>query len=125
MTVGAISQKIHKLCFQAGILIKKSGTRRYEFNPHSFRKFFRTQMAFLGVEKEYIEYMIGHKTDTYFDAQMKGLEYLRHIYQQSGISIGLQPEIQKVTLIKELILKLGLNPQEILKDDITNQNQLL
>jgi integrase len=122
MAPESIEDRIHKLCFKSGVLTHKTGTVRYEFSPHSFRKFFRTQMAFLGVEREYINYMLGHKTDTYFDAEMKGIEYLRHVYQKSGISIKPQPEIGKIVLLKELILKLGLNPQEVLNQDFANQS---
>ena len=119
-----LQKELHKLCFRAGVLTQKSKVKRYEFSPHSFRKFFRTQMAFLGVDKEYINYMLGHKTDTYFDAEMKGIEYLRHIYQQSGISIRPQPETSKITLLKELIFKLGLNPKEILNEKVATQPNL-
>jgi len=121
MAAESMEGRIHKLCFKSGILTKKAGTVRYEFSSQSFRKFFRTQMAFLGVEREYIEYMMGHETDTYFDAEMKGIEYLKHIYQQSGISIRAQPEIGKIVLLKELILKLGLNPQDVLNQNFTDQ----
>jgi len=79
---------IHKLFFRSGVLAKKAGTTRYPFNVHSIRKFFRTQMHFLGVDTKYVDYMMGHKIgDSYFDAILQGEEYLRLIYQKSGISI--------------------------------------
>jgi integrase len=117
----SLQRGIHKLYFRTGILIRKPATTRYDVTAHALRKFFRTQMAFLGVEKEYIEYMIGHKTDTYFDAKMKGVEYLRHVYEKSAISIRPQAEIGKLTLLRELIFKLGLNPSEVLNPNISSQ----
>lgn len=41
---------------RARLLGSKVG-RRYAMRPHSIRKFFRTQMAALGVQTDYIEYM--------------------------------------------------------------------
>ena len=60
--------------------------RRYDLRAHSIRKFFRTQMASLGVDRDYIEYMMGHTISTYHDIKMKGIEYLRGIYLASGLS---------------------------------------
>jgi hypothetical protein len=78
-----LQRRIHALFFKTGILEKKIGTKRYELNVHCIRKFFRTQMCLLGVEKNYIEYMMGHKTDPYFDVEVKGVDYftpcLRHV----------------------------------------------
>ena len=70
-----------------GQLIKNSLQPRYELRPHSIRKFFRTQLAALGVESDYIDYMMGHPVDTYHDIQMKGVEFLRNIYASAGFSI--------------------------------------
>jgi hypothetical protein len=51
------------------------------------RKFFRTQMAALGVQTDYIEYMMGHTISTYHDVQMKGIEFLRGVYAALGLCI--------------------------------------
>lgn len=61
--------------------------RRYKLTLHSIRKFFRTQLAALGVDRNYIEYMMGHSVSTYHDIQMKGVEFLRNVYTASGLSI--------------------------------------
>jgi intergrase/recombinase len=58
----------------------KAGTRMYEQRSNSLRNFFRSRMAFLGVERDYIDYTMGHKTDNYLDVQMMGIEYLRHAF---------------------------------------------
>lgn len=70
------------------------------------RKFFRSQMAFLGVDRDYIEFMVGHRTDHYLDVKMIGVEYLRQVYQMSGISIRPQPETNKLVILKQTIQKL-------------------
>jgi hypothetical protein len=41
----------------------------------------------LGVQPDYVDYMMGHTVDTYHDIQMKGVEFLRGIYVASGLSI--------------------------------------
>jgi hypothetical protein len=78
-------------------------------------------MAFQGVDRDYIEYMMGHKTDHYLDVKMMGIEYLRRIYQMSGISIWPQPETDKLVILKQTMQKLGLNPEEVLRPEILTQ----
>lgn len=104
---------LHRLMAQAGFLESKVG-RRYQMRPHSIRKFFRTQMAALGVQTDYIEYMMGHTISKYHDIEMKGIEFLRGIYLGSGL--GLKPKTvpYKVQLLKEIARSWGLNPEEIL-----------
>ncbi|RLG40229.1 MAG: hypothetical protein DRO05_06875, partial [Thermoproteota archaeon] len=52
--------------FKKAGLDRKNG-KMHEIRIHSLRKFFRTQMAALGVPSDYIEYMMGHKLSTYHD----------------------------------------------------------
>jgi hypothetical protein len=91
--------------------------RRYDLRAHSIRKFFRTQMASLGVDRDYIEYMMGHTISTYHDIKMKGIEYLRGIYMSSGLSIKPKTRVSKLDALKEIIRAWGLNPEEILTRD--------
>jgi hypothetical protein len=91
--------------------------RRYDLRAHSIRKFFRTQMASLGVDRDYIEYMMGHTISTYHDIKMKGTEYLRGIYLASGLSIKPKTRVSKLDALKEIIRAWGLNPEEILTRD--------
>ena len=73
---------------------RKALGRRYELRAHSIRKFFQTQMDALGVQTDYIEYMMGHTISTYHDISMKGIEYLRGVYKVSGLTdrlIGTKP----------------------------------
>ena len=82
--------------------------------PHSIRKFFRTQMTALGVDRDYIEYMMGHKVSTYHDIQMKGIEFLRNVYAATGLSIRPKTRLGKIEALKEIIRAWGMNPEEIL-----------
>jgi alcohol dehydrogenase YqhD (iron-dependent ADH family) len=91
--------------------------RRYDLRAHSIRKFFRTQMASLGVDRDYIEYMMGHTISTHHDIKMKGTEFLRGIYMPSGLSIRPKTRVNKLDALKEIIRAWGLNPEEILTRD--------
>jgi intergrase/recombinase len=41
----------------------------YDLRVHSLRKYFKTQMLALGVQADYVDYMMGHTIDTYHDIQ--------------------------------------------------------
>jgi len=71
-------------------------------------------MAALGVDRDYIEYMMGHTISTYHDIKMKGIEFLRGIYVASGLSIKPKTRTSKIDALKEIIRAWGLNPEEIL-----------
>ena len=104
---------VHNLYREAGLL-RGSNRRRYELRVHSIRKFFRTQLAALGVNRDYIEYMMGHKISTYHDVKMKGVEFLRNIYAASGLSIQPKTRVSKIDALKEIIRAWGMDPEEIL-----------
>ena len=76
--------------------------------------FFRTQLAALGVNTDYIEYMMGHKISTYHDVKMKGVEFLRNIYAASGLAIRPKTSMSKIEALKEIIRAWGMDPEEIL-----------
>jgi hypothetical protein len=84
------------------------------------------------MDRDYIEYMMGHTISTYHDIQMKGIEYLRGIYLSSGLSIRPKTRISKIDALKEIIRAWGLNPEEILTREalvqphrtVIDQNQL-
>jgi len=82
--------------------------------PHSIRKFFRTQTAALGVQTDYIEYMMGHTMSSYHDIQMKGIEFLRGVYAASGLGIRPKTKPNRIETLKEMVRALGRNPEEIL-----------
>jgi len=117
ITTGRLHSVIHNLYIKAGLLTSNPLGRRYDLRAHSIRKFFRTQMAALGVQTDYIEYMMGHTISAYHDIKMKGIEYLRGIYMASNLSIKPKTRISKIDALKEIIRAWGLNPEEVLTRD--------
>ena len=109
----AIYQTVHKLYFKARLL-KKSYGNSYTLKVHSIRKYFKTQLLALGVQPDYVDYMMGHTIDVYHDIQMKGIDYLRNIYAASGLSIAPKTQTSKIDALKEIIRAWGLNPEEVL-----------
>jgi hypothetical protein len=123
ITTGRIHSVIHNLYVKAGLITRNPRGRRYDLRAHSIRKFFRTQLASLGVQPDYVEYMMGHTISTYHDVRMKGIEYLRGIYIASGLSIKPKTRVSKLDALKEIIRAWGLNPKEILtRDALTRSN---
>ena len=114
LTPSAVHKLVHDLYVKAGLIQVKPFARRYDLRTHSIRKFFRTQMAALGVDRDYIEYMMGHTISTYHDIKMKGVEFLRSIYIASGLSIKPKTRVSKIDALKEIIRAWGMNPEEIL-----------
>ena len=110
---GQIYDEVHKLYYKTGLLGEKR-FNRYEVRPHSIRKFFRTQLAALGVDRDYIEYMMGHTISTYHDIQMKGIEFLRNVYIASGLSIRPKAKITLIDTLKAMIKAHGEDPEKYL-----------
>jgi len=108
-----IYQLIHNLYFKAGLLKRNKG-RIYDLKVHGIRKYFKTQLIALGVQSDYVDYMMGHTVDTYHDIQSLGVEKLRNIYAASGLAIRSKTKVSKIEVIKEYIRALGVNPEEIL-----------
>ena len=105
---------IHKLCLRAGLITKGSGVRGgYEFSCYSLRRFFRTEMSLAGVNRDCIEYMMGHKGDPYCDIKSRGVEYLRAVYANSGLSLKSRTKEEKIEAVLDLIHKWGITPEEI------------
>ena len=116
-----LENAMRNVYFRAGIAIKTPGVRRYDFQCHGLRKFFRSQMLLRGVRSEYIEFMLGHRTDKYLDIKTLGPDYMRHVYKMSGISIRPHAEMDKIAILTDIISKIGLNPQEILRPEVLNR----
>ncbi|MGA3192652.1 MAG: site-specific integrase [Candidatus Bathyarchaeia archaeon] len=122
VTVGSVQSVIHDLYVKAGLLENNSLRRRYELRTHSFRKFFRTQMASLDVDRDCIDYMMGRRAkDRYHDIGMKGVEYLRGVYLNSRISIRAKVKMNKIDALKEIVQAWGLNPEKILTNEALAQ----
>lgn len=116
----AIFRIVHGLYLRAALIQERTSTtqtgNRYSLRPHSPRKYFRTQLTVLGVQQDYIDYMMGHVTDTYLS--LKGpTEHLRTIYARSGLSIRSQTEWSKVDQVKAFMKSLGLSPEQYLIQD--------
>ena len=119
----AVYRAVHSLYVKSNMLEIFRG-RRYNLCAHSIRKFFRTQMAALGVPTEYLEYMMGHTMSTYHDLQMKGIDFLRNIYAASGLSIRPKTQLSKIDTLKEIIRAWGMNPEQILtREALTQPNR--
>lgn len=115
-----IGKIVHELYAKAGLLKELIG-RMYGLRVHSLRKYFKTQMLALGVQSDYVDYMMGHTIDTYHDVQMKGVEFLRNIYAASGISIRPKTKVSKIEALKEIIRAWGMNPEHVLAREALNQ----
>lgn len=110
-----IYQLIHNLYFRAGLL-KRSASGRYDLKVHSLRKFFKTQLTALGVQPDYIDYMMGHTIDTYNDVRSKGVEFLRGIYAAANLSIRPKPEMSRLDQLKVFARGLGLDPERCIME---------
>lgn len=97
----------------------------YELRVHSLRKYFKTQLLSLGVQPDYVDYMMGHTVDTYHDIQMKGVEFLRNIYAASGLSIKPKTKVSKIEALKEIIRAWGLSPEQILTREALSQGAII
>jgi len=114
VTESQIHRIVNTLYKKAGI-IRQTTKRRYQVRPHSLRKYFKTQMTRIGtINADYIEFMMGHVTDTYNDIESLGVEHLREVYRNSGLSIRPETKLNKIETLKGVILALGLDPNEVL-----------
>jgi len=114
---------VNQLYKQAGLLRKRNG-RMYDLRVHSLRKYFKTQLTALGVQQDYVEYMMGHTIGTYDDIQSLGIDTLRNIYSSAGLSIRPKTRINKVDTLKEIIRAWGMNPEQILAKDALIQGAI-
>jgi hypothetical protein len=73
------------------------------------------------MQSDYVDYMIGHKLDTYHDIQMKGLDYLRNVYSASELSIRPKTRVSKIDALREIIRAWRMNPDQILARDALSQ----
>jgi site-specific recombinase XerD len=106
-----VRKLIHTLYFKAGLL-KQSNGRRYSLCVHSLRKFFKTQLMALGVQSDYVEYMMGHTITAYHDIQSKGVEFLRSLYGNSGLCIRPRSALTTKDQLRAMARGFGLSPEE-------------
>ena len=86
----------------------------YDLRTHSLRKYFKTQLLALGVQSDYVDYMMGHTVDIYHDIQSLGIDRLRNVYNSAGLAIKPKTQISKVEALKEIIRAWGMNPEQVL-----------
>lgn len=108
----AIYMQIHQLMERAG-LITLGSKKRHELNVHSLRKWFKTHMTVKGVHGDYVEFFMGHVMSTYQDVKSLGVEELRKIYRNAGLSIRPKSEVSKVDQLKTIAESLGMDPDKI------------
>jgi integrase len=120
LTAGTIHDIVNALYIKAGVLTANRKIRRYALNAHSLRKFFLTQMISTGIERDYVEYMMGHSLSIYHDVKTKGVDFLRRIYLASGLSIQPATKASKILDLIEIIRSWGLDPEEILTQEALN-----
>jgi len=116
ITSKQIRKHVHQLYLKAE-LIKKQNGRMDNLRVHSLRKYFKTQLLALGVQPDYVDYMMGHTVDTYHDIQSIGIDRLRNAYASSGLAIRQKTNISKVEALKEIIRAWGMNPEQLLSRD--------
>jgi hypothetical protein len=104
---------VHGLYCKAGLL-KQNHNGGYDLKVHSLRKYFKTQLMSLGVQPDYIDYMMGHTVDTYHDIQSKGIEFLRNVYATAGLSIAPKQKGWELEALKAFARGLGLEPEKVL-----------
>jgi len=107
-----VYQLIHGLYFKAGLLTPSTGG--HDLKVHSIRKFFKTQLMALGVQSDYIDYMMGHTIDTYHDIRSKGVNFLRGIHAGADLRIRPAPRLSPSAQLKVFAKGLGLDPEKFI-----------
>ena len=107
---------VHQLYLEAELIKQRNG-RMYDLRVHSLRKYFKTQLLALGVQPDYVDYMMGHTVDTYHDIQSLGTDKLRNAYAALGLAIRRKTQVSKVEALKEIIRAWGMNPEQLLTRD--------
>jgi len=66
----------------------------------------------LGIQADYIEYMMGHTVSTYHDIQSKGVEFLRGLYANAGLRILPKSSLTPKEQLRAIARGFGLSPEE-------------
>jgi hypothetical protein len=115
-----IYKTIHELYFKGGLL-KQGQQGGYTLRVHSLRKFFKTQLESLGVNSDYVDYMMGHTVSTYLDIQSKGVDFLREVYAAAGLCIRPRTRPSKIEMLKTFATSIGLNPDTVLTEEALSE----
>lgn len=117
VTEKCIRQIVHNLSVEARISKRLPNSWMYTVRTHSLRKFFRTQLSAAKIDDEIIKYFMGKTIDTYEDVQSLGIETLRNLYSNAGLTIRPKTRMNRIEQLKEIIRAWGDNPEEILSRD--------
>jgi len=98
LTPSQVYNILHRLMAQAGLLGSKVG-RRHAMRPHSIRKFFRTRMAALGVQTDYIEYMMGHTISTYLNPEEILTKEALTMPHRTVITAGMEADQNQINML--------------------------
>jgi hypothetical protein len=93
--------------------IRKANHGRYDLSVHSLRKFFKTQKTTLGVQSDYVEYMMGHTVSTYHDIESTGVEFLRNVYRTAGLPIAPKKKGWELEALKAFARGIGLDQEKV------------
>lgn len=98
-----------------GIRRREGRIKRFEISPHGLRKFFKTQLIRNGVPIEAVEYMMGHRTDTYTRIESLGEDWLRQKYNEGIIRIRVtRPRPEEIRRqVREYLLSIGVPEEEV------------
>jgi len=66
----------------------------------------------LGIQSDYVEYMMGHTVSTYHDIQSKGIEFLRGVYANAGLHIRPKSVLTPKDQLRLMARGFGLSPEE-------------
>jgi integrase len=123
VTSKRIGDAVRELYMKAG-LVKRGERQARSLRAHSLRKFFRTQLAALGMTSDYIDYMMGHKISTYNDVKMKGVDFLRGKYAQADLRIKPKDKSDIYDFIEDLVKgKGGQVDRDLLRKAITQPHR--
>jgi len=111
---------VHNSFRRAGLLKPRTG-RLYDVRTHSLRKYFKTHLVASGVPESHADYFLGHVSDTYNQVQSLGVEKLRQVYANAGLSIRPRTHVSKIEALKEMVRSMGMNPEQVLNSEaLTN-----
>ena len=86
----------------------------YDLRVHTIREYFKTQMLALGVQADYVDYMMGHTIDTYHDIQSIGIDKLRNVYAAQDFRLDQKHRSAKLKPSKKSYAHGGMNSEQLL-----------
>ena len=117
LSPNTIEKIIRNLLRKTGLIPESDGDirKRYELHTHSFRKFFATQLAAVGVQDSFKEYFLGHSGGLDRSYFRPTKEQLRDAYLLAESSLTIQPtpregvsgEILRLTALRESMSVFG------------------